>query len=105
MGRVAIRDRVVDLDIITRMRALFGDIKNVQRNLGLEREITYAVFYRAMNFGTIRAEEKVLIEARWARWQELYLRPGIPVSQPLKLTPELIDDNPAWLEGTEAQPA
>jgi hypothetical protein len=96
MARAAIRTRVVDLDLITRMRQLFGDIKNVQRNLGLERDLTYPIFYRAMNFGPVKAEEKALIEERWARWLEVFARPEIPVSQPLALTHELADELPSW---------
>jgi hypothetical protein len=84
------------MDIIERMLTVFGTIKNAHRVLGLEDTMTYANFYRAMNFYTVRAEDKVLIEEAWQRWLELFTRPEIPVHQQLTLTPESRATFPGW---------
>lgn len=96
MARNAIRTASVSLDIINRLIGLFGTVANAHRQLGLETLVPYPNFYRAMHFHPVTPEHRDEIEGAWARWIYLYLRPEVPVTDELKLTPFNRDETPDW---------
>lgn len=97
MSRSAVRTVRLNLDVINRMRALFGTIKNVHRQLGLEGVVEYQTLYEAFHQLPLRPDSKDLIEDAWSRWQLYYLRPEVPVSDNLQITPETRGTYPVWL--------
>lgn len=100
MGRPAVRTRSLLRDDVIKITALFGNIRNAERQLGLEGKISHMNFYRAMQFLNITPEEKELIEKHWARWRQLFLRPTVPAHHTLELTSELLEEDPDWLEAS-----
>lgn len=99
MSRRIIRTRTLSLDISQRLAKLFGTVQNAHRQLGLEGELHYQHFYRAMQLNTVRPDQLDLIEAAWERWQELYLRPEVPEADNLAITPINRDTLPEWHPG------
>jgi hypothetical protein len=57
----------------------------------------YQAVYEAFHNLAIRPEHKDTIEDAWNRWQLYYLRPEVPVSDLLQLTPETLSVLPSWL--------
>jgi hypothetical protein len=97
MARTAIRTVRLNLDVSNRMLILFGSIKNTHRQLGLEGMLPYQTVYEAFHGLPIRPEHKDTIEDAWNRWQLYYLRPEVPVSDLLQITPETRTTYPIWL--------
>lgn len=96
MSRPAIRTRTLSLDMIERVTGLFGTIMNAHRQLGLDGLVPYTAFYRGMHFQTVTPQHFMAIDNAWKRWQEVFLRPEVPVSDPLVLTVEYRDAEPDW---------
>lgn len=103
MARTAIRTVRLNLDVATRMLTLFGTIKNSHRQLGLEGFIPYQTVYEAFHNLPLRPEHKDIIEDAWNRWQLYYLRPEVPVSDLLRLTPENRGEYPTWLPNRKSK--
>ena len=98
MGRPLVRTKTVSRDDVIRMTTLFGSIRNAWRMLGLEGQLDYVNdFYRALQHKPVNPIIADTIEAAWARWKHLYLRPEVPASSLYALTHELMDENPHWL--------
>ncbi len=98
MSRVAVRTVFLNRDIVIRAITVFGTIKNLTRQLGLERQLPYLTVYNAFQHLPIRPEHKDLIEDSWRRWVILFLRPEVPVSDYLAVTDENRATNPSWLK-------
>src|SRR5687768_9505226 len=96
MARVAVRTATLNRDIGVRAMGLFGTVKNTSRQLGLERLVPYINVYNAFQFMPIRPEHKEQIEDAWNRWQQLFLRPEVPVYDELAVTDENREVNPPW---------
>lgn len=97
MSRTPIRTASLTRDDATSMVTLFGTVANAYRQLGIkELDITYAQFYRALDFQTITPKQKEQIEAAWKRWCFLFLREEVPASSDFTLTIENRDITPVW---------
>jgi hypothetical protein len=97
MARTPIRTTTVSLDILERVLALFGTIKNAHRQLGLDGALEYSHFYRALNHYPVMPAHKKQVEDAWARWREVFLRPEVPVSSMLSLGDEE-NLEPSWFK-------
>lgn len=96
MGRTAVRTRELLRDTVEQMLNLFGTIKNAHRRLGLDGVVAYHNFNRALQHYTVSQEDKDKIDEAWDRWKELFLVRSIPKSSDFTLSPELINELPAW---------
>lgn len=105
MARPPIRTTTLIIDDINRILAIFGTVMNAHRRLGLESLVTYPHFYRAMHFCPIVPRHKQEIEEAWQRWQDLFLRPGVPPSDDLTVTTENRDAWPEWHNAWEESPS
>lgn len=102
MARPRIRTVHLSLDVINRVIGLFGTVQNAWRQLGLaDVDVQYQILYTALNFKPITPPDRDKIEEAWARWRLLFLRPEVPVSDPLAVTFENRDELPAWFPQTK----
>ncbi len=96
MSRAPLRTAEVSRDTVVIALKLFGTIANAHRQLGLAALVSYPIFYRAMNHGAVKPEEKDLIETAWSHWRQVYLRQEVPVSSDLDLDHTSFDQFPQW---------
>lgn len=96
MSRLKSRTVYLSPDTIRQLQLLFGTVINVHRRLGLQLDVPYNTFYRAMNFQPITPHHRDCIERRWARWRELYLPAGCPKDADLALHTIDLNLEPEW---------
>ncbi len=90
---------MLDHDSISRIKNLFGSIKNAHRILGLQLDVPYMTFYRAMQFLDITPVQRDMIVRRWEKWRSIYLVHECPMNADMQLNPMDPELEPEWKNG------
>jgi hypothetical protein len=99
MSRPVQRTATLPHDVISGIRDLFGTINNAHRKLGLQLDVPFNTFYRAMQFQVVTPAQVEAVCSRWARWRSWYMNPSVPDNADLQLNPHDQELEPAWTNG------
>lgn len=81
MSRPKTRVNVLDGELQTQIRTLFGTIQNAHDRLGLLKAMSYSGFYRAMNNVPISDTQREQIVEAWNKWCRTFTGDEQPLSQ------------------------
>lgn len=85
MSRPLTRTRTLEAALVTELRELFGygATANAYRKLEpalMRRQVSYAVFRRAVGGGSVTPQQHEAIATAWIEWKRTNLRAGVAVA-------------------------